>query len=131
MSIVLRLSNCSQNSLKHHLQNLEIKLDGFAIDPAETVAENPTPTRDLIFSGFVNPQEEPLVVVNEFEGEAGSGNHVYAIWNIETFISTSSILFVAYTDCLLTLLLLFLRTPTDTNSTALPFVHRLCQPEPI
>ncbi|PLN81511.1 TRAPP trafficking subunit Trs65-domain-containing protein [Aspergillus taichungensis] len=86
VSIVLRLSNCSQNSLKHHLQNLEIKLDGFAIDPAETVAENPTPTRDLIFSGFVNPQEEPLVVVNEFEGEAGSGNHVYAIWNIETFI---------------------------------------------
>ena len=64
-----------------------MRLDVFAIDPAETVAENPTPTRDLIFSGVVNRDEEPLVVVNEFEGEAGSGNHVYVIWSIETFLS--------------------------------------------
>ncbi|EAW07805.1 TRAPP trafficking subunit Trs65 domain-containing protein [Aspergillus clavatus NRRL 1] len=84
--IVLRLSNCSQTSLKHHLPNLEVKLDIFAIDPAETVAENPTPTRDLIFSGVVSGQEEPLVVVNEFEGETGSGNHAYVIWSIETFL---------------------------------------------
>ncbi|KAE8159987.1 TRAPP trafficking subunit Trs65-domain-containing protein [Aspergillus tamarii] len=100
--IVLRLSNCSQASLKHQLQHLEVKLDVFAIDPAETVAENPTPTRDLIFSGVVNRDEEPLVVVNEFEGEAGSGNHVYVIWSIETFlkrprirIQHPSLLFIA------------------------------------
>lgn len=85
--IVLRLANCSQNSLKTHLQNLEIQLDAFAIDPAEAVAENPTPTRDLIFSGLVDTQADPLVVVNEFEGESGEGNHVYVIWNIETFLS--------------------------------------------
>ncbi|KAF7594122.1 hypothetical protein BBP40_010121 [Aspergillus hancockii] len=85
--IVLRLSDCSQASLKHHLQHLEVRLDVFAIDPAETVAENPTPTRDLIYSGVAKREEEPLVVVNEFEGEAGSGNHVYVIWNIETFLS--------------------------------------------
>ncbi|PLB43879.1 hypothetical protein P170DRAFT_368702 [Aspergillus steynii IBT 23096] len=84
--VVLRLSNCSQASLKHHLQNLEVKIDAFAIDPAETVGENPTPTRDLIFSGVVNTEEEPLVVVNEFEGESGSGNHVYVIWSVETFL---------------------------------------------
>ncbi|KAH8425864.1 TRAPP trafficking subunit Trs65 domain-containing protein [Aspergillus melleus] len=84
--VVLRLSNCSQASLKHYLQNLEVKLDAFAIDPAETVGENPTPTRDLIFSGVVSPEEEPLVVVNEFEGESGSGNHVYVIWSVETFL---------------------------------------------
>ncbi|KAK1150202.1 hypothetical protein N8T08_000104 [Aspergillus melleus] len=84
--VVLRLSNCSQASLKHHLQNLEVKLDAFAIDPAETVGENPTPTRDLIFSGVVSPEEEPLVVVNEFEGESGSGNHVYVIWSVEAFL---------------------------------------------
>ncbi|KAL4950607.1 TRAPP trafficking subunit Trs65-domain-containing protein [Aspergillus filifer] len=84
--IVLRLANCSQNSLKTHLQDLEIRLDAFAIDPAEAVAENPTPTRDLIFSGVVDTQADPLVVVNEFEGEAGEGNHVYVIWNIETFL---------------------------------------------
>ncbi|KAL4809637.1 TRAPP trafficking subunit Trs65-domain-containing protein [Aspergillus unguis] len=100
--IVLRLANCSQNSLKSHLQNLEIRLDAFAIDPAEAVAENPTPTRDLIFSGVVDTQADPLVVVNEFEGESGEGNHVYVIWNIETFlkrprirIQHPSIIFIA------------------------------------
>ncbi|KAE8374493.1 TRAPP trafficking subunit Trs65-domain-containing protein [Aspergillus bertholletiae] len=100
--IVLRLSNCSQASLKNYIQHLEVRLDVFAIDPAETVAENPTPTRDLIFSGAVKREEEPLVVVNEFEGEAGSGNHVYVIWSIETFlkrprirIQHPSLLFIA------------------------------------
>jgi hypothetical protein len=51
------------------------------------VAENPTPTRDLIFSGVVDTQADPLVVVNEFEGESGEGNHIYVIWNVETFLS--------------------------------------------
>jgi hypothetical protein len=76
--------------LKYHLPNLEVKLDIFAIDPAEAVSENPAPTRDLVFSGVVSGQEEPLVVVNEFEGETGSGNHVYVIWSIETFLSKFS-----------------------------------------
>ncbi|KAL2832119.1 TRAPP trafficking subunit Trs65-domain-containing protein [Aspergillus cavernicola] len=100
--IVLRLANCSQNSLKSHLQNLEIRLDVFAIDPAEAVAENPTPTRDLIFSGVVDSQADPLVVVNEFEGETGDGNHVYVIWSLDTFlkrprirIQHPSIIFIA------------------------------------
>ncbi|KAL4914146.1 TRAPP trafficking subunit Trs65-domain-containing protein [Aspergillus aurantiobrunneus] len=100
--VVLRLSNCSQSSLKSHLQNLDIRVDVFAIDPAEAVAENPTPTRDLIFSGVVDTRADPLVVVNEFEGETGEGNHVYVIWNIETFlrrprirIQHPSIIFIA------------------------------------
>ncbi|PWY81939.1 hypothetical protein BO70DRAFT_315398 [Aspergillus heteromorphus CBS 117.55] len=99
--IVLRLSNCSPSSLKHHLPHLEIRLDAFAIDPAETVGENPTPTRDLVFSGVISSQE-PLVVVNEFEGDAGGGNHVYVIWSIEAFlkrprirIQHPSLLFIA------------------------------------
>ncbi|THC91059.1 hypothetical protein EYZ11_009481 [Aspergillus tanneri] len=95
--VVLRLSNCSQSSLKHHLQNLEVRLDAFAIDPAETVAENPTPTRDLVFSGVVNSEEEPLVVVNEFEGDTGSGNHVYVIWSVETFLKRPRIPKILYT----------------------------------
>lgn len=66
---------------------MEIRLDAFAIDPAESVAENQTPARDLIFSGVVNKNEEPLVVVNAFEGEGESGNHVYVIWSIEAFLS--------------------------------------------
>lgn len=59
----------------------------FAIDPAESGAENPTPTREVIYTGVVNTNEEPLVVFNEFETDEGTGNHVYLIWNIETFLS--------------------------------------------
>lgn len=59
----------------------------FAIDPAESVAENPTPTREVVYSGIANTDEEPLVVFNEFETDEGTGNHVYLIWNIETFLS--------------------------------------------
>jgi hypothetical protein len=57
------------------------------VDPAESVGENLTPTRDVIFSGTVSGDEDPLVVFNEFEGEEGTGNHVYLVWNIETVLS--------------------------------------------
>ncbi|KAJ5098909.1 hypothetical protein N7532_005910 [Penicillium argentinense] len=100
--IVLRLSDCTDTTLKHYLPRLEVKLDVFAIDSAENVAENPTPTREAIYSGFVNTEEEPLVIFNEFEGSEGTGNHVYLIWNIETFlkrprtrIQSPSLLFMA------------------------------------
>lgn len=100
--IVLRLSDCTETTLKHYLPCLEVKLDVYAVDPAENVVENPTPTREVIFSGLVNTEEEPLVVFNEFEGDEGTGNHVYLIWNIETFlkrprnrIQNPSLLFMA------------------------------------
>ncbi|EKV12756.1 hypothetical protein PDIG_41920 [Penicillium digitatum PHI26] len=88
--------------LKHHLPRLEVKLDVFAVDPAESVGENLTPTRDLIFSGIVGGDRDPLVVFNEFEADEGKGNHVYLIWNIETIlrrprirIQHPSLLFIA------------------------------------
>lgn len=84
----MRLSDCTDTILKHCLPRLEVKLDVFAVDPSESVADNSTPTREVIFSGIVNTDEEPLVIFNEFEGEEGTGNHVYLIWNIETFLST-------------------------------------------
>ena len=87
MRIVLRLSDCSEAVLKHYLPRLEVRLDVFAVDPAESVGENPTPTRDIIFSGVVGGDEDPIVVFNEFEGDEGSGNHVYLVWNIETTLS--------------------------------------------
>ncbi|KAJ5698540.1 hypothetical protein N7462_000545 [Penicillium macrosclerotiorum] len=100
--IVLRLSDCTEAILKHYLPRLEIRLDVYAVDPAESVAENPTPTREVIFSGIVDTDEEPLVIFNEFEGEAGTGNHVYLIWNLDTFlrrprnrIQHPSLLFIA------------------------------------
>lgn len=87
--IVLRLSNCSEASLKHHLQHLEVRLEASVADSTEPVTDKPTPTRDLIFSGAVSGDEDPLVVVNEFERDTESGNHVYVIWSIETFLSKS------------------------------------------
>ncbi|KAJ6157042.1 hypothetical protein N7497_005927 [Penicillium chrysogenum] len=103
--IVLRLSDCSETILKHYLPRLEVKLDVFAVDPAESVGENLTPTRDIIFSGIVSGDEDPLVVFNEFEGDEGSGNHVYLVWNIETIlrrprirIQHPSLLFIASTS---------------------------------
>ncbi|KAJ5587718.1 uncharacterized protein N7459_003483 [Penicillium hispanicum] len=84
--VVLRLSDCTEAVLKHYLPRLEVRLDVYAVNPAESVGENPTPTREVIFSGLVDTAEEPLVVFNEFEGDEGTGNHVYLIWNIETFL---------------------------------------------
>lgn len=83
----MRLSDCTESTLKHFLPRLEVRLDVYAVEPAESVAENPTPTREIIFSGVVNTEEEPLVVFNQFEGDEGSGNHVYLIWAIESFLS--------------------------------------------
>ncbi|CEJ58973.1 hypothetical protein PMG11_07611 [Penicillium brasilianum] len=100
--VVLRLSDCTDTILKHYLPRLEVRLDVFAVDPVETVADNPTPAREIIFSGIVDTREEPLVIFNEFEGEDGTGNHVYLIWSMETFlkrprnrISNPSLLFIA------------------------------------
>lgn len=65
-----------------------MRLDTFAIDPAESITDNPNPTRDLVFSGAVSGKEEdPIIVFNEFEGDDGRGNHTYVIWSVPTFIS--------------------------------------------
>lgn len=85
--IILRLSDVSEDALRDNIKRLEIRLDAFAIDPAEFVAENPTPTRDLISTAVVHQEEEPQVVVNAFEKDGQSGNHVYVIWNVEAFLS--------------------------------------------
>lgn len=85
--IVLRLSNCSEHALKTRLPSLELRLDAFVLNPADPNGEGITPTKDLIFSGVVSEKEDPLVVVNAFEGDEGKGNHVYVIWKIETFLS--------------------------------------------
>lgn len=96
------MSNCSEESLKQHLQHLEVRLDTFAIDPAESVADNPTPTRDLIFSRAVSGKDEdPLVVYNEFEGDNGRGNHVYVIWGVPAFLSKDKYLGFEYMTSML------------------------------
>ncbi len=37
----------------------------------------------------LNNKEDPLVVVNVFEGDEGSGNYVYVIWKIDAFLRES------------------------------------------
>jgi hypothetical protein len=85
--IVLRLSNCSEHALKAHLPRLDIRLDAYVINPADPGTEGSTPTKELVFSETVNEKEDPLVVVNIFEGDEGSGNHVYVTWKIRAFLS--------------------------------------------
>ncbi|KAL2003554.1 hypothetical protein VTN02DRAFT_3337 [Thermoascus thermophilus] len=101
--VVLRLSNCSEHSLKSRLPRLEVRLDAFAVSPTDTGIEGSAAARDLIFSGVVDDKEEPLVVVNAFEGDKGSGNHVYVIWKISAFLNRPrvriqhpSVVFTAY-----------------------------------
>ncbi|KAH8693182.1 TRAPP trafficking subunit Trs65-domain-containing protein [Talaromyces proteolyticus] len=84
--VVLRLSNCSENALRFHLPQLDIGLNAFVFNPAELGSAEPGPTKDLIFSGTVHDKEDPLVVVNIFEGDEESGNHVYVIWKIKAFL---------------------------------------------
>lgn len=85
--VILRLSNCSENALRSYLPQLDIGLEAFVFNPTEPGSTGSAPaTRDLVFSGVVNDKEEPLVVVNLFEGDEGSGNHVYVIWKIQAFL---------------------------------------------
>ncbi|KAJ9311291.1 hypothetical protein DTO271D3_8446 [Paecilomyces variotii] len=85
--IVLRLSNCSEHALKTLLPRLDVRLDAFVVNPVDPNSEGTTPTRDLIFSGVVSENEDPLIVVNAFEGDEEKGNHVYVIWKIEAFLN--------------------------------------------
>ncbi|OAX83434.1 hypothetical protein ACJ72_02197 [Emergomyces africanus] len=90
--VVLRLTNCSEHSLKTHLPRLTVQLEAYAVhEAASEDGENEIPqqqeARDLIFSGTVNDDEDPLVVVNEVEDEEDVVNYVYVIWKLDTFLN--------------------------------------------
>jgi hypothetical protein len=72
--------------LKAHLPRLEIGLNALVFNPTAPSTEEAAPAKDLIFTGSVNTKEDPLVVVNVFEGDGGSGNHVYVIWKTDAFL---------------------------------------------
>ncbi|EED24078.1 conserved hypothetical protein [Talaromyces stipitatus ATCC 10500] len=84
--VVLRLSNCSENALKAHLPRLELGVNALVYSPSGPGPEDPAPAKDVVFVGNVNNKEDPLVVVNVFEGDEGSGNHVYVIWKVDAFL---------------------------------------------
>lgn len=86
---MLRLSNCSENALKAHLPRLELGVNALVFNPTPPGPEDPAPAKDVVFAGNVNNKEDPLVVVNVFEGDEGSGNHVYVIWKVDAFLRES------------------------------------------
>jgi hypothetical protein len=65
------------------------------------------------------------VIFNEFEGEDGTGNHVYLIWSMETFLSafpTAMILEIHR--------LIFLRAPSKSHSEPVALIYRFREPQP-
>lgn len=87
---MLRLSNCSENALKAQLPLLDIGLNALVFSPSTPGPDEPAAAKDVVFAGTVNNKEDPLVVVNVFEGTEGSGNHVYVIWKVNAFLRESS-----------------------------------------
>jgi hypothetical protein len=123
--IILRLSNCSESALKFHLPRLDVRLDAYAVNPADSGSEGSGPTKDLIFSGAVNDKEDPLVVVDVFEEDEESGNHVYVTWKVESYLSESSAkLFLQFRS------LTMRRSTPGSYPTSLRCVHSLSNPKP-
>jgi hypothetical protein len=87
--VILRLSNCSEDALQFHLPKLDVRLEAFAVSPADASTESSSsgPTKDLIFSGTVNEKEDPLVIVNVYEEGEESCNHIYVTWKVDAFLS--------------------------------------------
>jgi hypothetical protein len=118
--IILRLSNCSESALKFHLPRLDVRLDAYAVNPADSGSEGSGPTKDLIFSGAVNDKEDPLVVVDVFEEDEESGNHVYVTWKVESYLSESfAKLFLQFRS------LTMRRSTSGSYPTSLRCVHSL------
>lgn len=69
---ILRVTNCPEATLKAHLPRLNLKVEGFAINgqtydgPDGPQAAN---SREQIFTGPVEDQDDPLIIVNEPESE--------------------------------------------------------------
>ncbi|PGH14184.1 hypothetical protein AJ80_06053 [Polytolypa hystricis UAMH7299] len=88
--VALRLTNCSENLLKSQLPRLRVQLEAFAVNGEEPEEgggeENAQQTRDLIFSGSAS-DSDPLVIVNEVDGDENVDKHVFVIWKLEAFLN--------------------------------------------
>ncbi|KAL2371172.1 hypothetical protein RJ035_006603 [Blastomyces gilchristii] len=91
--IVLRLTNCSGHALKSQLPRLTVQLEAYAANGAdgedgeiEGPPQQQQQARDVIFSGTVSEDEDPLVVVNEVEEAGDVVNHIYVIWKLDTVL---------------------------------------------
>ncbi|EEQ90363.1 uncharacterized protein BDCG_05483 [Blastomyces dermatitidis ER-3] len=92
--IVLRLTNFSGHALKSQLPRLTVQLEAYAANGAdgedgeiEGPPQQQQQARDVIFSGTVSEDEDPLVVVNEVEEAGDVVNHIYVIWKLDTVLN--------------------------------------------
>ena len=92
--VVLRILNGSEESLKHFLPRLQIKLDVWAVSDSErdnkngSKAEGSWPERDLVFSEALRDLDDPFIVLNaEDEEGAEKGPVVLAIWQTEATLN--------------------------------------------
>ncbi|EEH07954.1 conserved hypothetical protein [Histoplasma capsulatum G186AR] len=90
--IVLRLTNCSEHALKTQLSRLTVQVEAYAangvnVEDGEGEGAQQQQARDVIFSGTVSDDEDPLVIVNEVENAEDVVNYVYVIWKLDTFLS--------------------------------------------
>jgi hypothetical protein len=86
LRIILRLADCSEDGLRSDLQRLHITLVATVSNPNEAGLEDSAPSKEIIFSGTAD-EEDPLVIVNSFEGDRGDRNHAYVIWTIHATLS--------------------------------------------
>jgi hypothetical protein len=92
--VVLRILNSSEESLKHFLPRLQIKLDVWAINNSErdgksgSKTEGSGPERDLVFSEALRDLDDPFIVLNA-EDEEGAEKEpvVLAIWQTEATLN--------------------------------------------
>src|SRR5271168_5338537 len=73
--VVLRILNSSEESLKHFLPRLQIKLDVWAVNDSErdsksgSKTEGSGPERDLVFSEALRDLDDPFIVLNAEDEE--------------------------------------------------------------
>lgn len=65
--------------------------NGVNVEDGEGEGAQQQQARDVIFSGTVSDDEDPLVIVNEVENAEDVVNYVYVIWKLDTFLSQCSL----------------------------------------
>jgi hypothetical protein len=92
--VVLRILYSSEESLKHFLPRLQIKLDVWAVGDSERESksgskpEGSGPERDLVFSEALRDLDDPFIVLKaEDEEDAEKEPVVLAIWQTEATLN--------------------------------------------
>ncbi|TVY88708.1 hypothetical protein LAWI1_G003814 [Lachnellula willkommii] len=85
--VVLQTPYFDERALRSYLERLIINLEATVVNTQQENYGGP-PAQEVIYSGFVQDSEDPLIVVqgpDESEGSAGDG-HILVVWKISTFL---------------------------------------------